>query len=188
MNKLFIISCFLILSAIFCLMLYTPCTPPSERAWCKKEIGVLRGYLLSKDYYGISFSSDMFLSCTNGVNFAVGEFCNKVNQIAREHGQNDVFRIRQSSKGKEIVDRWGTPYNFCTIDDREMNHWEALRHCEINNVVVWSSGPNTTNEYGLNDDVALCIRPCPQVQVDETGETGKNNSGKNKHTNSIGNR
>ena len=72
-----------------------------------------------------------------------------------------MFRVVPSpdEKGSIIVDRWGTPYNFCTVAERQRNHWDALQYSEISNIVVWSSGPNKVNEYGSNDDVALRIRP-----------------------------
>lgn len=162
--KLFLIiaSILVILAALFG-SLTVPCTPPSERAMCKKEIGCLRGYLLCDDFFGISFFPDYFSSSTNGMEFRVGEFCARVNQISRERREKEVFRVVASPDGKGtiIIDRWGTPYNFCTVAERESNHWDALRHCEISNIVIWSSGPNKVNEYGSNDDVALRIRRCP---------------------------
>ena len=163
MKKFLVIMGILILLVILCPMLYVPCTPPSERARCKKEIGYLRGYLLSNDFLGISFFSDNFSSSTNGLEFRVGEFCARVNQILRDRMEKEVFRVGPSPDGKGtiIVDRWGIPYNFCTVAERESNHWDALRHCEISNIVIWSSGPNKVNEYGANDDVALRIRRCP---------------------------
>ena len=161
---LIIVGSLMILVAVFG-VLGIPCTPPSERARCKKEIGILRGYLLSKDHYGIKFFSAEFLSSTNGLDFCVGMFCDRVNQIANERIGKDVFRVRPSpnGKGKVIVDRWGTPYNFCTVEECQRNHWDALRYCEISNIVVWSSGPNKINEHGSNDDVTLRIRRCLQV-------------------------
>ena len=75
--------------------------------------------------------------------------------------EKDVFRVVPSSdrKGFVIVDRWGTPYNFCSVDERQRNRWDDLEYAEISNIVIWSSGPNKVNEYGANDDVALRIRP-----------------------------
>jgi len=160
MKKILVITGVLILLVILYPMLYVPYTPPSERAMCKKEIGYLRGYLLSNDFLGFSFFSDYYSSSTNGLEFRVGEFCARVNQISRERMEKEVFRVVSSPDEKDmiIVDRWGTPYNFCTVAERQRNHWDALRHCEISNIVIWSSGPNRINEYGLNDDVALRIR------------------------------
>ena len=168
MKKILATTGILILLVILHQMLYAPCTPPSERAMCKKEIGRLRGYLLSDDFFGISFFPDYFSSTTNGLSFRVGEFCAMINQISRERVGKEVFRVVQSpdGKGSIIVDRWGTPYNFCTVADRQRNHWDALQYSEISNIVVWSSGPNGINEHGLNDDVIFRDKPYPQA--DET--------------------
>ena len=160
MKTILVVACIIILLVILYPMLYAPYTPPSERAMCKKEIGYLSGYLLSNDFWGISFFADYYSSRTNGLEFRVGEFCARVNQISRERKGKEVFRVVPSpdKKGMIIVDRWGTPYNFCTVAERQRNHWDALRYCESSNIVIWSSGPNRINEYGLNDDVALRIR------------------------------
>ena len=165
MRKILLITGVFVLLAFLYPIFYAPCTPPSERARCKKEIGILRGYLLCGDFFGISFFSDNFSTRTNKIEFLVGEFCDRVNQIARERMEKEVFRVVPSpdKKGTIIVDRWGTPYNFCTVDECKRNHWNALRHCEISNIVVWSSGPNKINEYGSSDDVALRIRPYRRV-------------------------
>ena len=37
----------------------------------------------------------------------------------------------------------------------------------ISNIVVWSSGPNRINEYGLNDDVVFRNKPYPQAGENE---------------------
>lgn len=57
-----------------------------------------------------------------------------------------------------IIDRWGTPYNFISIEERQRNNWDALMYSEVSNIVIWSSGPNKINEYGTNDDVVLRSR------------------------------
>ena len=167
MKKALVIMGVLILLAILYPMFYVPCTPPSERAMCKKEIGYLRGYLLSEDFFGVSFFSDYFPSSTNGLEFRVGEFCAKVNQFSRERMEKEVFRVVLSpdEKGKIVVDRWGTPYNFCTVAECQRNNWDALKYSEVSNIVIWSSGPNKINEYGSNDDVTLRDRPYPQVKT-----------------------
>ena len=158
-----------ILVAILLGVLNVPCTPPTERAMCKKEIGRLRGYLLCDDFYGISFFPDYFTASTNRLELRAGEFCDKVNQIMRDHTGNDVFRVVSSpdEKGMIIIDRWGTPYNFCTVAERQTNDWAALIGAEISNIVIWSSGPNRLNEYGLNDDVVLQVKS--HLQIDEKG-------------------
>ncbi len=163
MKKALVIMGVLILLVILYPMFYVPCTPPSERAMCKKEIGYLRGYLLSEDFFGVSFFSDYFPSSTNGLEFRVGEFCAKVNQISRERKGKEVFRVVPSpdEMGSILVDRWGTPYNFCTVAERQRNHWDALKYSDVSNVVIWSSGPNKINEYGSNDDVGLRDSPYP---------------------------
>ena len=73
----------------------------------------------------------------------------------------EVFRVEHSpsGKGRVLVDKWGTPYNFCSTAERDANQWHALGHAEVSNIVIWSSGPNKINEHGENDDVALRIWP-----------------------------
>ena len=164
MKKSFLLACCLILFMIMIGAFIVPCTPPSKRAVCRKEMGRLRGYLLCDNFFGVSFFGQDFSSCTNGIEFGIGAFCDKVNQIARSRAEEDVFRVEQSSdgKGKVILDIWGMPYNFCRTSVRQKNQWTALRYSEVSNVVIWSSGPNKINEYGLNDDVVLRDRPYPQ--------------------------
>ena len=50
MKAVLVLTGVLILLAILLGALIVPCTPPSERADCRKEIGRLRGYLLSQDF------------------------------------------------------------------------------------------------------------------------------------------
>jgi len=170
MKKIIVITGILSLLVILYPMLYAPYTPPSERAMCKKEIGYLRGYLLSNDFLGFSFFSDYYSSSTNGLEFRVGEFCARVNQISRERMEKEVFRVVSlpDEKGKIIVDRWGMPYNFCTIAECQRNRWDALKHSEVSNIVIWSSGPNKINEFGTNDDVTLRDGSHPQVNAAST--------------------
>lgn len=138
---------------------YVPCTCPSERALCKKEIGRLRGYLLADEFYGISFFSGES-SCTNDIAFRVGAFCERVNQIAKRRIGENIFHVVASSNGDDrvIVDRWGSPYNFVSTEERQRNNWEALKYSVVSNIVIWSSGPNKINEFGTNDDVVLRIK------------------------------
>lgn len=166
MKKILIVIFILVLLAILYPMLYAPCTPRSERAMCKKEIGCLRGYLLDNDFYGISFFPIKFSHRPSEIAYRVGEYCEEVNQIARNRMEKDVFRVVPSSEGKRfvVIDRWGTPYNFCSVEERQRNRWDNLEYAEISNIVIWSSGPNKVNEYGANDDVTLRIRPHFQAE------------------------
>ena len=77
------------------------------------------------------FFSDYFPSSTNGLEFRVGEFCAKVNQILKEHKGKEAFRVVPSpdERGSILVDRWGTPYNFCTVAERQRNHWPLILSC-----------------------------------------------------------
>jgi len=159
---------FIVLLALLLLFVmgifYIPSTHPSERALCKKEIGLLRGYLLADDYFGISFFNDEY-SSTNKIAFRVGAFCERVNQISKMRIGENIFCVVASSDGNErvIADRWGTPYNFISVEERQRNNWDALKYSEVSNVVMWSSGPNKINEYGTNDDVVLRIKSYPPV-------------------------
>lgn len=131
-----------------------PCTHPSERTLCRKELGLLRGYLLDDDFF------DDGRSCTNEIAFRVGAFCERVNKTAKERLGRVLFRVVAASNRNErvIIDRWGTPYNFISIEERQRNNWDALMYSEVSNIVIWSSGPNKINEYGTNDDVVLRSR------------------------------
>ena len=161
MKKLLVAIGIIILLAFLYPMFYVPCTTPSDRAMCKKEIGRLRGYLLDNDFFGISFFSRNCSSSSNEIAFCVGGFCEEVNQIVRGRMETEVFRVVPSSGGEGflLVDHWGTPYNFCSTEERRKNRWDALLHSEVSNIVIWSSGPNKINEYGANDDVVLRIKP-----------------------------
>lgn len=163
MRKILVTTMYIGLFAFFLLLIIgifnVPYTPPSDRALCRKELGLLRGYLLADDFFGISFFADEY-SCTNKIEFRVGAFCERVNQISKECLGKSLFRVVASSNGDAcvIIDRWGTPYNFISIDERQRNNWDALKYSEVSNIVIWSSGPNKTNEYGTNDDVVLRIK------------------------------
>ena len=158
MKKSFIVISVAILLALLYPMLKAPYTPSSERAKCRSEIGCLRGYLLADDVCGRSFFSDFFPEETLSLEFRVGAFCSLVNQFLRERVGKEVFRVVPSpdENGMIIVDRWGTPYNLCTTAELKGHHSNILGNSAISNVVIWSSGPNRINEYGNNDDVALC--------------------------------
>lgn len=155
MRKILVATMFLMAFVLLLLLVIgifnVPCTPPSERALCRKELGLLRGYLLGDDFF------DDGRSCTNEIAFRVGAFCERVNQTAKERLGKSIFRVVASSNKDEcvIMDRWGTPYNFISIEERQRNNWDALKYSEVSNIVMWSSGPNKINEYGTNDDVVL---------------------------------
>ena len=158
------IGLFAFLLLIMMGMFNVPCTHPTERALCKKEICLLRGYLLCDDFYGISFFGDEY-SCTNEIAFRVGCFCERVNRISRRRIGQDVFRVVALPNRNEriIADGWGTPYNFISIEECQRNNWNALKYSAVSNIVIWSSGPNRINEHGTNDDVVLPIMPRPEI-------------------------
>ncbi len=149
-----------------------PCTPPDRRSLCRKEMYRLREYLLDRDFSGISCISPKFAGRTNEIDFLVGEFCDKVNEIVRSHNAGHVFHVEQSltGEGRVLIDKWGVPYNFSTTEDVKKNQWNALKRTHtISNIVVWSSGPNKINEYGANDDVCMVNR----LYREDGGEVAK---------------
>lgn len=168
MRKILVATMFLMAFVLLLLLVIgifnVPCTPPSERALCRKELGLLRGYLLGDDFF------DDGRSCTNEIAFRVGTFCERVNQTAKERLGKSIFRVVASSNKDEriIMDRWGTPYNFISIEERQRNNWDALKYSEVSNIVMWSSGPNKINEYGTNDDVVLGVQP--EKQFNESND------------------
>ena len=160
MKKIIVIFGVLVLVLLFMGAFISPYTPPTNRSLCRKELYRLREYLLSRDFFGISFFSPEFAGQTNEIEFLVGEFCYKVNEIWCSH-TDAVFRVEQSQTGggRVVVDRWGTPYNFCFIEEAKSNQWDALKRTHTaSNIVIWSSGPNKINEYGENDDVSMVNR------------------------------
>lgn len=72
MRKILVATMFLMAFVLLLLLVIgifnVPCTPPSERALCRKELGLLRGYLLGDDFF------DDGRSCTNEIAFRVGAF------------------------------------------------------------------------------------------------------------------
>lgn len=137
---------------------YSPCTPPSQRSKCRKELGLIRGCLLSCDDPRCSFPwNDLPLSGSE-IGLRVGDFFQKINATTmRSKFGKDVFRVVQTpdGSGRVIVDFWGTPYNTCSLTEQQENHWEKLHGSVISNIVIWSSGPNKKNEFGEGDDVVL---------------------------------
>lgn len=155
MRKILVATMFLVAFVLLLLLVIgifnVPCTPLSGRALCRKELGLLRGYLLGDDFFADEYS------CTNDIAFRVGAFCERVNQNAMSRMGKSVFRVvtTPNGEGRVIADQWGTPYNFISIEERQRNNLDALKCSEVSNIVMWSSGPNKINEYGMNDDVVL---------------------------------
>jgi hypothetical protein len=69
---------------------------------------------------------------------------------------NVVGKVNLNPDGL-LVDTWGTPLNFELRSKQNLQiSGELLKQAiegETNGLLVWSSGPNRTNEYGSGDDV-----------------------------------
>lgn len=56
-----------------------------------------------------------------------------------------------------VVDAWGRPLNFKLRSNEDLKIsrelLNELKEGDTNDVIVWSSGANGTNEYGSGDDV-----------------------------------
>ena len=87
-----------------------------------------------------------------------------LNQVFARLTDRDVGRYRGASpaylQGGKLIDPWGTPYNISWFNDLDARSSARGKPQSQTELVVWSSGPNKTNEYGNGDDVVL---PEPQI-------------------------
>jgi hypothetical protein len=63
--------------------------------------------------------------------------------------------LNVENKGSPILDSWGSPLLIARRDDLRAgsNRFNARLLSASNDIVVWSSGPNSLNEMGMGDDI-----------------------------------
>ena len=120
---------------------------PVENRTTKTLVGtqkILRGY----DATGVDILESSVIMSQAGDGLALNRaiFTLLANKGVKVEG------VGVSSNG-EFLDEWGTPFLFAITNTTQYDRLNPVMKREKWPFVIWSAGPNRTNEFGYGDDI-----------------------------------